>query len=307
MASRQFGTLDTALAGLGLDLYGNVLVVGTTSEAVAGTVAKGGSDVVAWSLSPSNFSGTPVWTSRYGSTGDDIVTGFSMHGTTTYLCAGTTNSLLPSARGLNGASLSAGFGGIDGFLLSGTVVGAQPGAIQSVLQLGGPGTESSVVVGSDGLSVFIAGSTTSGLASARLGGGGVDAFMARVSPSLTAVWSPAFVQWGTSGTETVRSIHVPSTVNGDVFVSGATSGSISLSNPGGLDGFVTKYTANGDSRWDWQTNVAGDDEVWSVSSNNQSDDGDAPLFISGSTTSANWPTGSSAGDKDWFTSSIEGY
>ncbi|MBK7861342.1 MAG: S8 family peptidase [Archangiaceae bacterium] len=304
----QIGSVSTRLAGVVLDGVGHVIVAGDTSDTMPGSTSFGGSDGFAISFSASGMPGaSPLFTRKFGTAGNETLTSVANRDVTTVVLAGVTPSLMPSAKDISGVTMTAAFGGDDAFVVAIPTSGANSGIVTNTLQVGGSGNEGRIAVASNGIAVAISGSTTSALAAPRLGGGGLDAFVAKLDANLVGQWMPKIAQFGGASNESVSTVLLGGN-NPDVFIVGSSTGSLTQgANPGGFDTFVVKYSKDGQWRWDWQSNAVGDDEARGAASNSQFGDGEAPLYIVGHTASNVWPKSPSLGDTDWFNIVLEGF
>jgi MOSC domain-containing protein YiiM len=117
----------------------------------------------------------------------------------------------------------------------------------------------SVATAADG-SVYIAG-LTNGSIDGQSNHGGVDGFVTKYSANGTKQWTRLL---GVTGGVGVASVYTAA--NGSLYVAGfTTTASIDgQANHGGLDGFVTKFAANGAKQWTRFVGGTGDDTVSSV-------------------------------------------
>lgn len=124
---------------------------------------------------------------------------------------------------------------------------------------------------SDG-SIYIAG-TTAG----SLGGtisGPTDVFLTKYSSTGTKIWTK---QFGSSGSDSSGGITIG--LDGSVYVTGSTGGSIDgLTNSGGNDIFISKYTPDGAKIWTRSLGTRGEDSAVSITTGI-----DGSIYIAGTT------------------------
>lgn len=171
--------------------------------------------------------------------------------------------------------------------------------------LGGIGADSVTAIAVDDLGfIYLAGSTTSSDFPTRPGAfdmdlnGGYDAFIAKLTPDGSALVYSTFI--GGTGDESVSAIEVVQT--GEVLIVGKTA---SIDFPTTSGAFDTSYNGNGDA-FVLRLNVDATDLVWStfvggvemdvahgISLDNQDN-----VYLSGDTTSSDFPTTPGAFDTD---------
>ena len=128
-----------------------------------------------------------------------------------------------------------------------------------------------VKAGSDG-SIYVAGFTAG-----SLGGtinGPTDAFLTKYSSSGTKMWTK---QFGSTGSDAVGGITIG--MDGSLYLTGITDGSIDgLTNSGGNDVFITKYTQDGSKIWTKLLGTSVADSATSISTGI-----DGSIYIAGTT------------------------
>ena len=107
-------------------------------------------------------------------------------------------------------------------------------------------------------SFTLAGQTSGDLGSANAGG--TDAFLRKIDPDGAIQWTR---QLGTTGNEAGSGVVTDG--SDSVFVTGATDGALVRPTDGLSDGFLSKYTADGDLIWTRQFGTADADVGHSVS------------------------------------------
>jgi hypothetical protein len=109
------------------------------------------------------------------------------------------------------------------------------------------------VDGSDNL--FVTGTTDNAFTGQTTSNGGIDTFIAKITPEGTQSW---LKQFGTAGNDEGRSIAIDT--NGNLFVTGTTSGNFPGQTDGdGADLFIAKYSAAGDPSWIQQYDISSND------------------------------------------------
>lgn len=171
-----------------------------------------------------------IWKRQFGTKKDDFTTGVATDADDNVLSVGTT------AGSLDGASK----GGRDAFVAKYSSSGAK----LWLHQLGSSADDRAEGVAADGQgNVFIAGETGGDLGAGYLGRG--DLFLAKYNAAGDLLWVRDI---GTAEFETDAAVAVDD--NGDVVVSGLTSGSLGGANPNGrYQAVVAKYTNAGDQIW----------------------------------------------------------
>lgn len=160
-------------------------------------------------------------------------------------------------------------------------------------QFGSSDPEQSCGVSADGLgSVYVSGTTWGSLGGTNAGGH--DAFLAKYDVAGNMAWSQ---QLGTSADDDVY--HAVSADRlGNVYIGGATFGSLDGTNAGNQDAFLAKYNANGSLVWCRQLGTAGLDQCQGVAADRLGN-----VFISGITDDS--LGGSNAGGVDTFISKYD--
>jgi hypothetical protein len=239
--TRQFGTSTRDLSyGISADRLGNIYLTGQTSERLGDTYF-GQSDAY---IAKYNSTGTLLWTKQIGSTLDDSRIAVAADNLGNVYVTGIT------AGSLGGPLI----GQLDAFVSK----YRDDGSLLWTKQLGTPASDTGRGVSADGLgNVYISGITNGNLGATNAGGG--DAFVAKYDASGSLVWKK---QHGSSFNDLGLAISVDGM--GGVFASGETEGSLSGSNAGGRDAFVSKYNAAGTRLWVEQLGTVFDDNSASV-------------------------------------------
>ena len=249
--SRRVGSnLDDRAQGVAVDGSGNVFVIGTFQ----GTVDFGGGAVTSPPTYVNSFlvkyspSGIHLWSKRLSSTGMDEGLALAVDGQGNVTAAGA----LYQTSNFGGASLAT-VGGSDVWVARFSAAGAHMWSRRA----GGTGDDRVYGVAVDGQgNASITGYSTAaadfgaGLVS---GFGAKDVIVAQYSSTGGHLWSRRI---GGAGDDVGRSVAVDG--SGNVLVTGnfasasVNFGSGALSNAGGADIFLTKYSAQGASQWSRQ-------------------------------------------------------
>jgi hypothetical protein len=222
-------------------------------------------------------SGNQLWTTQFGSSGEDYALGISSDSSgNIYVTGGTTGSL-PSYSNL---------GSFDAFVAKYDVRGNQ----LWVKQFGTSGEDSANGISTDSSgNIYVTGNTTGSL----LGYGNLgskDAFIAKYDASGNQLWVK---QFGSSGEDSALGISTDS--SGNVYVTGETAGSLpGYSNLGSKDAFVAKYDASGNQLWVKQFGSSGEDSARGIST-----DSSGNIYVTG-VTAGSLPGYSNLGSNDAF-------
>ncbi len=198
------------------------------------------------------------WVRQLGTSADDYSTGVSADGLGNVYISGTTGGSLggPNA-GRNDAFVSK----YDG-----------AGTLEWTRQFGSNREDVSVGVATDALgNVYISGNTRGSLDGPNAGD--YDAFVVKYDAAGTLQWTR---QLGSSALDFSSGVSVDGL--GNVYISGATFGSLGGPNAGSNDAFVAKYDANGTLEWTRQLGTSETDSSSAVSA-----DGLGFVYISGVT------------------------
>lgn len=251
----QIGTSsDEASLGVSADGLGNVYISGNTRGNLGGTNA-GSTDAF---VSKYDANGTLLWIEQLGTSNWDESFDVSADGLGNVYISGRTKGNL---EGINAGDSDAFVSKYD---TSGTLLWTE--------QFGSSSTDISRSVSADGLgNVYISGSTRGNLGGTNAGNG--DVFVSKYNANGTLLW---IEQFGTSSNE--GSIGVSADGLGNVYITGATNGSLGGTNVGYSDAFLSKYDANGTHLWTEQLGTSDSDTSSSVLA-----DGLGNVYISGYT------------------------
>ena len=246
-------------------LHGSIYVSGYTQGALDGQTNSGGTDAF---LTKYSADGTKVWTKLLGSTGLDsslaLTTGLDgsiyVSGATSGALDGQTNS-----------------GNYDTFLTKYSTDGTKAWTklLGSSTGYSGVDNLSALTSGLDG-SIYVSGRTYGAL-DGQTNSGGADAFLTKYSADGTKVWTKLL---GSSGNENNHALTTG--LDGSIYVSGYTTGRLDgQTNSGGLDAFLTKYSADGTRVWTKLLGSTGLDVTRALTTGL-----DGSIYVSGHTTGA---------------------
>jgi hypothetical protein len=224
--TKQFGTSDYDQGySVATDSSGNVFVTGRTDGSLSGSNL-GSSDIF---LTKYDGAGNEIWKKQFGTSDSDV--GYSV---------ATDSSGNVFVTGSTGGSLSgSNLGSSDIFLTK------YDGAGNEIWkkQFGTSDSDVGYSVATDSSgNVFVTGSTGGSLSGSNLGSS--DIFLTKYDGAGNEIWKK---QFGTSDSDFGYSVATDSL--GDVFVTGRTDGSLSGSNFGSADIFLTKYDGSGNEIW----------------------------------------------------------
>jgi Ca2+-binding RTX toxin-like protein len=291
-------TGDDSLNELLLDASGNVVMTGYTGSVLPGQVSQGSSDAF---VAKYNANGTLLWTRQFGSTGSEVISRTLLDNSGNVIVGGYTNGSLAgqvnqggydafiAKYDANGTALwtrqigSSLFDNISQTVLdtngnlitSGVTDGslfdfnqgstdifvAKYGTNGTLLwsnQLGSSAYEyvAETIVDANG-NVIVGGLTYGALPGQTNADGFSDIFIAKYSSTGSLLWSRQL-----NGTNTQSYGKTLMDVNGDLIVSGSTSGSLfGQFNQGSYDAFVTKYNTDGTFQWSRQFGTASYESV----------------------------------------------
>jgi Bacterial Ig-like domain (group 3)/SdrD B-like domain/Beta-propeller repeat len=266
--TRQFGSPgDDQATAIAIDSTG-VYVAGTTFGSLAGS--SGGQDAFVRAYSSG---GSLLWTSQFGSPGDDQATGVAAGASGIYV-SGTTTGALP------GQTSS---GRQDAFVRR-----LNPGGAEGwTRQFGTAGADSATGVAADGSGVYVGG-FTAGAFAGQTSSGGDDAFVRKFDAGGADVWTR---QFGTPGSDRVNGL---TSGGAGVYVAGQTDGTLpGQTGAGDQDAFVSRFDADGNPVWTRQFGTPGADAVVGIAVSA------AGLFVAGTTTGT-FPGQTSAGGQNVF-------
>ena len=157
--------------------------------------------------------------------------------------------------------------------------------------LGSSGVDyaSALTTGLDG-SIYVSG-YTNGTLDGQNNGGSWDAFLTKYSADGTKVWTKLL---GSSGNEQANALTTG--LDGSIYIAGYTFGALDgLTNCGGSDAFLTKYSADGTKVWTKLLGSNGSDVALALTTGL-----DGAIYVSGITTSGALDGQTNSGGYDAF-------
>jgi hypothetical protein len=234
----QFGTPALDSGGVAVDASGNFYVAGTTDGDLGGPSA-GLSDGFARKY---DSGGTPQWTLQFGTSSADRVYAAAADASGNLYVAGQTDGIL------DGTSA----GKSDCFVQKYD----SGGTLEWTRQFGSAGIDvaNGVAVDASG-NVYVTGLLRTGPLDTDNG----DAFVRKYDASGAEEWTQ---QFGNSANEIGQAVAVDA--NGNIYVTGWTSGALDGMANGGTDGFVRKFDASGTHEWTRQFGTPTSDQTSSL-------------------------------------------
>jgi len=287
-----FGTVyDDYGYSVAVDSAGNIYFGGeTTDEQTFGTAWVGKINPTGTAYIFQGYPDQSTVPSVYGASGQDVVYGVALDGSGNFYAAGaTTSSYLPVS---SGAAQTKYAGGLwDGFVMK----FSSAGSLLYSTYLGGSGSDYAYAIAVDTAGdAFVTGATTSANFPTTSGafqttnGGTSNAFVTKLSPSLSTVFSTYL---GGNGTDTGNGIAIDS--GGAAYITGETNstnfptlGAIQSSFGGGAgDVFLTKVNGDGKTLA-YSTYLGGSAEDYGVAI---AVDGGNNVYLTGDTGSTDFP------------------
>jgi len=275
----QFATdgYDSA-SSVSADASGGFAVAGYTNGALPGQTSAGGIDVF---VSKYDASSTQLWTRQFGTSTNDLAYSVSVDTNGNVVVAGYTSGALPGQTSAGSA---------DAFVRKYSAGGTQ----LWTQQLGTSGSDLAYSVSTDASgNIFVAGQT-SGALPGQTSAGSTDAFLRKYDAAGTELWTR---QFGTSTFDGARSVSVDA--SGNLFVVGATDGTLPGQTSAGGDAFVRKYDAGGTELWTRQLGTRPMGMYSSDGASSVSADASGNAFVAGYTEVA-LPGQVGAGGEDAF-------
>ena len=215
-----------AYPALGPD--GSIYIAGATDGALYGTSFNGGYDAY---ITKYSSSGVQLWTKLFGTNANEMADAIATSLDGCFYISGFTDGS-PDGQVNNG--------NYDGFLVKYNANGEKIWT-----RLFGTSTTdlpTDITTATDG-SIYVTGATYGSMTGTNSGKS--DVFVTKYTASGVKVWTK---QFGTSGDDIGMTIKTGA--DGSVYVGGATDGSFDGNiNSGGLDGFLTKFSADGLKVW----------------------------------------------------------
>jgi hypothetical protein len=266
----QIGSSDSEYTrAVAVDTAGNIFISGYTYGSLGGINA-GKADAFLTKFSPS---GNALWSAQIGTITQDLSHSVAVDAAGNAYISGWTSGSL---------------GGPTWTKANAFVTKFDPSGIELwTTQISTPTLDYSNSVAVDALgNTYISGYTEGSLGGNNLGGW--DAFLTKVDPSGTPLWTK---QIGTASDDRSWSVAVDKA--GNSYISGDTNGSLEGTNAGAYDAFLIKFDPSGTELWTRQIGSSGNDPSQSVAV-----DATGNVFISGFT-SGNLG-GPSAGSEDAY-------
>lgn len=237
--TQGIGTGGVYSTGIAVDGTGNSYVTGYTSGALPGFTSAGSYDVFVVKF---DTSGVLVWSTQFGTAGDDYAYGVALDGLGSVFVAGSSDG--------NWEDMVTVYTDTEAFLwvleVSGSYVGYD--------YLGGTASDSSFtdeaaygIAGDISGNIYLVGSTF-GTLPGLTSYGSYDLFVQKYDPTGAIMWTR---QYGTLDWD--EAMGVAADDSGNVYVAGYTGGSLpGQTSSGGYDGFVTKFNTAGVFQWSSQ-------------------------------------------------------
>ena len=238
---------------------GSIYLTGGVNGEFWGVKSNGSYDAY---ISKYNSDGKALWDILFGTSTSDISFGITTSIDNSIYIFGITDGS-PDGQVNNGGVLG------DGFIVKYNADGAK--IWTRLFGTNGNEIPSGAITGSDG-SIYVTGSTSGSLGGAI--NGSTDAFLIKYSSTGTKLWTK---QFGSSGSDSANSITIG--LDGSLYITGSTDGSIDgLTNSGGYDAFLTKFTQDGVKIWTKLLGTSGADSAISITTGI-----DGSIFIAGTT------------------------
>jgi len=243
--SRQFGTAaNDTVAAVAIGADGRVIVAGSTDGALDGQPHSGGTDGYLRSF---DQDGVHLWTRQFGTAATDWVAELAVGGNGHAAVVGRT------AGGLDGEPNA---GGDDAFV---RVVDAAGVHLWTHL-VGTAERDHALGVAIDPHGHVLVVGLTRGVLPGQAALGSDDAFVRKLAPDGTVVWTR---QFGSDAEDSAWGVAVDH--EGYVLVAGYTLGALPDSvSAGGTDGFVRKLDPDGQGVWTQQFGTPEDDFAWGI-------------------------------------------
>jgi uncharacterized delta-60 repeat protein len=265
---KQFGTSNYDYArGITTDKDANIYITGYTSGALSGSNA-GSYDI--W-VAKYNSSGTQAWIKQFGTSDRDIANSITTDKDGNIYITGYTGGALSGSNA----------GDYDIWVAKYNSSGTQAWIKQFGTSV--HNGANSITTDKDG-NIYITGPT--GVALNGSNSGSDDIWVAKYNSSGTQAW---IKQFGTSDRDVASGITTDK--DGNIYITGPTSGALSGSNAGSYDIWVAKYNSSGIQAWIKQFGTSTDDYSTGITT-----DKDGNIYITGFTSGAF--SGSNSSDYD---------
>ena len=268
------GTSDEVPYSICADGSGNMTTTGITTS--SGNIATSGANQTSYAgntdifIAKFNTSGQIIWSTYYGSTGDDEAFGITSDGGNNNIIIGFTNST--SGLSTSGALYQGAYGGGASDAIMAKFNSS--GVIQWASYFGGTNSDYGYAIVSDtNNNIIISGFTSSTTTIATSGSyqttnaGAQDGFIAKFTPAGAKSWG---TYYGGNQQDNFKAICVDSLCN--IYVAGvtysssgiATSGTYKTNISSGGDGFIVKLNSAGQRQWATYYGGSGTDFVWGI-------------------------------------------
>ena len=239
---RQFGTSSSDyINGIAINANGYIYVAGITSGSLKGT--NKGLSVDAFVRKYSS-NGKVLWTRQLGTSNDDYV----------YQIASDTKGNLYLAGRTNGSLQGVNKGSDDVFIRKYSSDGKE----LWTRQFGTPDYDIAYgITINANESIYVTGNSGSSLQGVNKGSG--DVFIRKYNSKGKTLWTR---QFGTSNYDIAY--YVTTDINGDVYTTGHTSGSLKGISRGFRDAFIRKYSSKGKVLWTKQFGTSDNDMAYSI-------------------------------------------
>jgi hypothetical protein len=243
--TRQFGSPQWDRGnGIAVDASGNVIVAGATQGTLPGQTSAGNWDMFARKFSPA---GAEVWTRQFGSSALDWAFGVAADGSGNIIVAGATLGALPGQVPA---------GNWDIFARKFSPEGTELWTIQS----GSSGSDDALALAVDASGNTILAGHTDGTLPGQTSAGYEDAYVRKLSPAGTELWTS---QFGSPESDWASGVAVDA--SGNIIVAGHTDGTLpGQTSAGGEDAFVRKLSPAGVELWTIQFGSPALDRAWGV-------------------------------------------
>jgi hypothetical protein len=276
------------------DFNGNVFLSGLTASLTG--IAIGGAHQMTFGGGPGdsfvvkfNSSGVRQWGTYFGGAGNESTGSIATDGTGNVIMTGYTSGST-SGIATSGSYQLVNGGNGDAYLVKFNSNGIR----QWSTYFGGTNSDTGNDITTDiNSNVYVSGSTlsTSSIASGghqNVFGGAIDAFVAKFSSSGGMLWSTYY-----GGSANDYGYGISSDINGNVYLSGETSSSTSISFGGhqntiggGIDAFLVKFNTSGLRQWGTYYGGIGDDSNSSFEGNiTNTTDVNGNVYLTGTTVS----------------------
>jgi hypothetical protein len=217
----QFGSIDADRAnGVAVDASGNVIVAGAAEGPMPGQTNVGSWDAFVRKYSPA---GVELWTHQFGSPAPDAALAVAADASGNIFVAGNTDGAMPDQTSA----------GVDDAYVQKL---SPEGAELWTTQFGTPLPDEAFAIAVDGTgNTFVAGDTM-GTFPGQTNAGSGDAYVRKLSPAGTELWT---IQFGSATADVAFGVAVDG--SGNIFAAGATDGTLpGQTSVGNWDSFIVR-------------------------------------------------------------------